>query len=97
VPGHILHAECCCGFSRELAPGYNERRNIGYTVAYSADESDLVTEDDAVIKLAGLRTIRDPCLSDYGQGDTEKVGQGLHLCPRCKKTSLMLHFRGCWD
>jgi len=60
VPGHILHAECCCGFRRELAPGCNERRHIGYTIAYNANESDLVTEDDAVIKLAGLRTVREP-------------------------------------
>ena len=47
MPGHILRAECRCGFERELAPGFSTVSFVGYKVAYNADGSDLLTEDDA--------------------------------------------------
>jgi hypothetical protein len=107
VPGHILHAGCCCGFEQELTPGFDTMSCIGYTVAYNADGSDLVTEDDATIKSKGLCTIRDPFLSDYEPGNgpekldkeiaEKNVAQGPFLCPRCKAIGLMLHFSGHWD
>jgi hypothetical protein len=56
MPGHIyLHAQCPCGFERKLSPG-SALGVGGYTIAYNADESDLLTEKDETIKLQGLRT-----------------------------------------
>jgi hypothetical protein len=61
--GHIyLHAQCPCGFERKLSPG-SALGAGGYTIAYNADESDLLTEKDETIKLQGLRTVDDPFLS----------------------------------
>jgi hypothetical protein len=55
MQGHIyLHAQCPCGFERKLSPG-SALGVGGYTIAYNADESDLLTEDET-IKLQGLRT-----------------------------------------
>jgi hypothetical protein len=96
MPGHILRAQCRCGFERELAPGGNERSLAADVIAYNADESDLVTEDETAVKLMGLRTIRDPFLSNHEPAHS--LGpQGPYLCPGCKETSLMLHFSGNWD
>jgi hypothetical protein len=107
VPGHILHAGCSCGFEQELTPGFDAMSCIGYTIAYNADGSDLVTTDHATIQSLGPRTIPDPFLSDYEPGDglekldeeidKKNVGQGPYHCPRCKEVSLMLRFRGFWD
>jgi hypothetical protein len=108
MPGHILHVKCRCGFERELRPGsaIAADRIVGYTIAYSADGSDLGSEDDAIVNSQQLRTVPDPFLSDYQVGDslekiqeqTEKrVAQGPYLCPHCKGVGLMLHFAGFWD
>jgi hypothetical protein len=106
VPGHILHAECCCGFHRELRPGsaIGADRIVGYTIAYSADGSDLGTEDDAMVNSQQLRTIPDPFIQagdslEKIQEQIEKmrVAQGPYLCPHCKAVGLMLHFAGFWD
>jgi hypothetical protein len=60
---HILHANCPCGFERKLSPGSGIAADgfFGYTITYNADESDLLTEDDAIIK---SHTIRDPFVSE---------------------------------
>jgi hypothetical protein len=63
MPGHIyLHAQCPCGFERKLSPGSKIAGGgfVGYTIAYNADESDLLTEDDEIINTQGLRTVDDP-------------------------------------
>jgi hypothetical protein len=63
MPGHIyLHAQCPCGFERKLSPGSKiaGRGFVGYTIAYNADESDLLTEDDEIINTQGLRTVDGP-------------------------------------
>src|SRR4029450_9530429 len=63
MPGHIyLHAQCPCGFEQKLSPG-SALGAGGYTIAYNADESDLLTEEDETIKLQGLRTVDEPFLS----------------------------------
>jgi hypothetical protein len=109
MPGHILHAECACGFQRELSPGsaIAADRIVGYTIAYSADGSDLRSEDNVIVNSQELRTVPDPFLSDYQVGDSlekfseefekKRVAQGPYLCPHCKAVSLMLHFAGLWD
>jgi len=107
MPGHILRAQGRCGFERELAPGFSTVSFVGYKVAYNADGSDLLTEDDASIKSMGLRAIQDPFLSDYepedsiekitSEVDKQNIPQGPYACPGCKSVSLMLHYIGCWD
>lgn len=71
MPDHILHAKCRCGFERELSPGSAFAGNhcVGYTIAYNAEVSDLLTEDDAIIRSQGLRTVQDPFLSEYKAED----------------------------
>ena len=57
MPGHILYAECPkCRFQRKMRPGSAMvgRRGIGYAIAYSADELDLLTADDLMVKSQGL-------------------------------------------
>jgi hypothetical protein len=110
MPGNILHAECCCGFQRKLSPGsaIAGNRCVGYSIAYNADESDLLTEDDAIIKSWGLRTVRDPFIFEcrpedslekfmYENFEKKEVVQGPYLCPRCKAVRLTLRFGGNWD
>jgi hypothetical protein len=87
MPGSLVHAECCCGFRRELGPGFSIS-GISYSIAYNADESDLLTMDNTTIKSAGFRTIPNPYF---------EASAGPHLCPQCKKVSLMLRVVGEWD
>jgi hypothetical protein len=70
---------------------------VGYTIAYNADESDLLTEKDETIKLQGLRTVDDLFLSLHENFEKKNAAQGPYLCPRCKTASLTLHFAGYWD
>jgi hypothetical protein len=50
MPGHLLNAICACGFERRLFPGSGlvGDRLVGRTIAYSADESDLLTEEASI-------------------------------------------------
>jgi hypothetical protein len=76
MPGHIyLHAQCPCGFERKLSPG-SALGAGGYTIAYNADESDLLTENDEIIKLQGLRTVDDPFLSLHENFEKKNAAQG---------------------
>jgi hypothetical protein len=108
VPGHTMHAECYCGFQRELAPGFDARGFIGRSIAYTESGEELNTFDEAEITKRNLITIPDPFLEgpesdswSLAQWDSffvrHREPQGPHRCPRCGQTSLMLHFRGNWD
>jgi hypothetical protein len=48
---------------------------VGYTIAYNAEVSDLLTEDDAIIRSQGLRTVQDPFLSEYKAEDLSELRQ----------------------
>lgn len=109
MPGHILHAECVCGFRRELSPGSSivGDRCVGYTIAYSSDDSDLLTEGDEVVQSKQLRALPNPFLSTFEPGDSmakleyeefekKKAPQGP-CGPSCQTNRLVLHFRGWWD
>jgi hypothetical protein len=58
MPGHILHAQCPCGFERKLSPGsaLGAGGFVGYTIAYNADESDLLTMKPSYINTSPLRS-----------------------------------------
>jgi hypothetical protein len=67
-------------------------------MAYSADGTDLQTEDTEVIKSEGLEAISDPFLSeDETAAESRFETQGPYLCPRCKGLTLNLRFGGFWD
>jgi hypothetical protein len=65
-------------------------------MAYNADETNLQTEHDELIKSEGLRTIPDPFLSER-EGDSTFDEKGPYECPRCKGLTLKLSFGGFWD
>jgi hypothetical protein len=105
MPGHILSANCSCGFSRELEPGANETKGFRtYVMAYSADTSDIETVDLEAAKHAGLKIIEDPLLADFdSDAPLEELIKpfdhpyGPYLCPQCRENSLYLRGGGFWD
>jgi hypothetical protein len=71
-----------CGFERELSPGsaFAGNQCVDYTIAYNAEESDLLTEDDEIINTQGLRTVDDPFLSSHENFETARL-LGLAVPP----------------
>jgi hypothetical protein len=53
---------------------------VDYTIAYNAEESDLLTEDDEIINTQGLRTVDDPFLSSHENFETARL-LGLAVPP----------------
>jgi hypothetical protein len=109
MPGHMITGKCSCGFERELNPGsaLRDAQVVDFSIAYTADETDLRTERCDVISLHHLRVIRDPFLQDHdGTFDLQKLKehrrkqespQGPYLCPQCRAISLYLYLHGFWD
>ena len=102
VPGHILIAQCECGFERELWPGATfETLRV---IAYTADGRDLITIESEEAKRRFLTVIENPRLKEIMEA--EEKGQfgipargpwGPYGCPSCGQQSLQLEHRGNWD
>ena len=95
MPGHMLYAQCRCGFEQKLSCGSAITAGgfVGYTVAYSADGSDLQCADDDTINSQQLRTIPNPsCLMIRQQISSSNSRKGRsrrdHISVRIAKRSL---------
>ena len=97
MPGHMLTAECPCGFRGDVMPGVFEKLGISHmVVAYDSDSGQLVTviEQDA-LKL-GLQTFSDPYLNT--RDETPGVGEAsIFRCPKCGETRMRFIRNGFWD
>src|SRR5262249_4339822 len=97
MPGHILHAECACGFWRELTPG-SSISNL-YVIAYTADGEDLVTIESGEAERATLTALEDPWLkaqNDDPLSPSFEASWGPYRCPRCGRERLQLSPWGFW-
>ena len=103
MPGHILYAQCPCGFERKLSPGSKIAAAdfVDYKIAYNADESDLLSENERDHQVAGpsyrskpvsirFQTRFYPC--PHANFERKNAAQGPYLCPQCKTASLTLLF-----
>lgn len=101
MPGHIIHAECVCGFECELHPGATY--DTGRVIAYTADGTDLGTVDQDTAARERLVVLPDPYLLDLDGDDLERFfsvkdeTHGPFRCPRCGNDSLLISFAGHWD
>lgn len=98
MPGHLIDADCPCGFARSLLPGHD------MTMAYTEREDDIETFAGEEIGDRKLKQIPDPFLSDpQTLEETEAhltaktIPQGPYVCPKCRRATLHLHFNGHWD
>jgi hypothetical protein len=103
LPGHILRAQCDCGFECELYPGAN-KDGVGRVIAYTNDGTDLRTFDQDAAARKQLIVLRDPFLLDPDEHDYFErllsVKAQFHApfrCPSCGKDSLLIRFAGHWD
>lgn len=112
MPGHLLRANCPCGFDRELSPGATF--DGLYVMAYTEDGKDLKTFNDESAKQRGLAVLADPCLmnekeeerllelddadefSDRMQALMEQE-HGPYRCPTCGEATLFISYIGSWD
>jgi hypothetical protein len=104
MPGHLIETSCDCGFTNLLSPGAGVQ--CGYDMAYTEAGDDLQTFEDVEIANRQLITISNPFLEEPSSADDEKWSeffkrryepQGPHRCPKCRRDSLILRFRGRWD
>jgi hypothetical protein len=104
MPGHIIQAQCSCGYEKELMPGASRFGDKGYAMAYTANGKDIVTFDQTIIAAEGLNVIQDPFLENDWFED-EETDEPLErpavpktiMCPRCRTISLVLTLAGMWD
>lgn len=95
MTGHIISAECDCGYKTTLMPG--SAGGMAYTEA----------EDDLCIRNEKHREIPDPFLyvpdqaHDWNEWESVQARRdkpyGPYPCPKCKRATLMLQFSGNWD
>jgi hypothetical protein len=111
MPGHLISAKCSCGYQTSLWPGSlwpgsASVRSLN-VIAYSTDQSDLITVELTKAKKSRLKIIEDPALcDDFSQRDIRfplfrglnfDSGWGPYLCPSCKELKLKMILEGHWD
>lgn len=99
MPGHMLEAECKCGFRRNLQPGCLLIVRKSYEIAYTADYGDITTADTETIAAENMHVVENPFLtySHSGVAGHQREVFGPYLCPNCKAKSLEIGFSGFWD
>ena len=97
MPGHMLSAECPCGFHGDVMPGVSEKLGMSHmVVAYDSGSDRLVTvsEQDAVKR--GLQVFPNPYLNTRdvapGSGDPPTC-----RCPKCGENRMQFTCNGFWD
>jgi hypothetical protein len=104
MPGHIIRAQCSCGYEKELMPGASGFSDKGYSMAYTASGKGIGTFDQNFIEAEALEIIDDPFLEndwfkdeETGKPQESTAAPTIILCPHCKSTSLVLTWVGMWD
>ncbi len=106
MPGHLISAECSCGYHTSLWPGSASMLSLN-VIAYSIDQSDLITIELSEAKKYHLKIVEDPALcDDYSKRDirlplfrglNSNSGWGPYFCPSCKELKLKMQLEGHWD
>jgi hypothetical protein len=97
MPGHMLAAECPCGFGGSVLPGVSEIRWMAHKViAYDPDTGRLVTLPEKEAARRRLRVFDDPFLNPGG-GPFGPEESAAVLCPKCGSRELRFRLEGFWD
>ncbi len=97
MPGHMLAAECTCGFGGSVLPGVSELRGMAHMViAYDSDADRLVTLPEEEAARRGLAMFEDPFLNPGG-GPPGLGESAAVLCPKCGSRKLRFRLEGFWD
>lgn len=97
MPGHMLTAECSCGFHGNVMPGVSERFGMSHMiVAYDPCIGQLVTmiEHDAVKRR--LQMFPNPYLKTKN-GTLDSGESSTFQCPKCSGCNLQFVLNGFWD
>ncbi len=103
MPGHMLRAECPCGFMSDVSPGSIWVRDHleSRVIAYDPDKNDLVTLEGGEARKRKLRIYPDPYLRFWMFPTTDSVLAAgldeLFPCPSCDNETLRFRFGGWWD
>lgn len=105
MPGHILAAQCECGFFESVWPGAFVRRDgtVGAkTIAYDPEKPGLITVETEEAEQRGLECLPNPFIEfwDRPMADPEVQDLGAEpafRCPQCRRRSMHFHFSGFWD
>jgi C4-type Zn-finger protein len=94
MPGHLIEAECECGWKREeLRPGATWSEAEGYVLRVMAYENgDLHTVDAKHAEAEKLEVLEDPFLNTK-----ESMEDRAYRCPSCGRKNLKLLEVGLWD
>ncbi|MBK7015097.1 MAG: hypothetical protein IPH39_05830 [Sulfuritalea sp.] len=97
MPGHMLTAECPCGFRGDVMPGVSEKLGMSHmVVAYDPGCGQLITmiEQEAVKR--GLEIFSNPYLTT--RDEPLAVGKAsIFRCPKCGETRMRFIRNGFWD
>ena len=97
MPGHMLSAECPCGFHGDVMPGVSAKLGMSHMVAaYDSGNGRLVTVSEQDALKRGLQVFSNPFLNTGdvapGGGDTPAF-----RCPKCGENSMQFIRNGFWD
>ncbi len=97
MPGHMLAAECTCGFGGSVSPGVSERRKMAHMViAYDPVTGRLVTLPEKEAAKRGLPLFKDPFINP--SGGPPDLGESVAFqCPKCGNRELRFRLEGFWD
>ena len=107
MPGHMLDANCPCGFTGMIkvgASGPDGPDSKLLVAAYDPEKGQLISIDVEVAEQRNLTVYEDPYLFDPFKVDSEgnridvpKGNKATFKCPKCGKNTLRFHMFGHWD
>lgn len=108
MPGHMLSAECPCGFTGGVNVGVTEPvfgpDSQLLVAAYDPEQGSLVSIDAKEAKKRNLTVFEDPYAYDpfklVLEGDLSAAPEGdktTFICPKCGKNTLRFYRFGFWD
>lgn len=102
MPGHIYSANCPCGYSKGLYPGFSRFNGevIGKEMAYIQDGNGLDTLMSKEVQAKGLRRLSNPELTGavvLSGEDGIETTYGYFDCPKCKYQTMTLCKLGNWS
>lgn len=105
MPGLMIDVSCICGYETVLHPGCTNDGTY-YAIAYSKDESELITVDFKEATEMQLKIVEDPCIKGAASLDPVESTQYFEnrgkpvagpRCPKCKEKDLTFIEIGNWD
>lgn len=104
MPGHILIAQCPCGFQDWVKPGADGSilNSKVLVIAYDPKKPGLLTVEEQEAKDRDLRTIENPFLKYWrhpmSDPEVQRLGQEpSFVCPKCRESKMHFSHVGFWD